>query len=253
MTPTIDISSDVGERPDDAGFADDLELLDVVSSANVACGGHAGDRASMRGLCAAAVARGVAVGAQVSYVDRDGFGRRRLDVSSRVLTAQLRAQWEDLAEAAEEANTRVAYLRPHGALYNAALTDETVATAVLNAAPADVAVLCLAGTALARLAEARGHKVVTELFADRAIDAQGLLVPRGQPRSVIHDAADVHLRLLDWLSTGHLTSIDGARVRVRARSICIHSDTPGALAAARAVRATVEAAGARVATFATDS
>lgn len=246
----LDISSDVGERPDDPqGLRDDLALLDVVSSANVACGGHAGDHISMRIICEAAVARGVAIGAQVSYLDREGFGRRRLDVTGEQLTLQVGEQWTDLHEAAEAAGAAIAYLRPHGALYNAALVDDAVAAAVLDAVPPRTPVLCLAGTALARLAEARGHPVTTEIFADRAVTEQGLLVPRTHPKAVIHDANEVERRLVSWIGTGRLHTLDGTPVSFEARSICIHSDTPGAVEAARRIRRVVERAGARVTPF----
>ena len=249
---SVDLSSDVGERPGDAGLADDFALLALVTSANVACGGHAGDRTSMRIICEAAVTKGVAIGAQVSYVDREGFGRRRLDVPHATLVEQLREQWGELAEAARAAGGHAAYMRPHGALYNAALVDVHVASAVVDATPAGLPVLCLAGTALAAVAEARGHPVAPEIFADRAVTDEGLLVPRGTPGAVIDDPEHVAARLTSWLHTGHLTSHSGGRVSVAARSICVHSDTPGAVQAAAQVRAALLAAGARLSAFARD-
>lgn len=245
----VDISSDVGERRGSEGLAADIALLEVISSANVACGGHAGDTASMLALTEAAAARGVAIGAQVSYVDRAGFGRRRLEVPGATLTEQLREQWGALADAAAAAGASVAYMRPHGALYNAALVDEDVALAVLDATPAITPVLCVGGTALARAAAARGHAVVAEIFADRAITSDGLLVPRGEPGAVIDDPDVVAERITAWLHTGELIARDGAAVAVSARSICVHSDTPGSEVAAARLRVTILSAGARVAPF----
>lgn len=248
---SVDLSSDVGERPGTSGLAADAELMTTVSSANVACGGHAGDAATMRALCDLAVQQHVAVGAQVSYVDRAGFGRRRINISTNVLIAQLQQQWGDLADAAATAGTRVTYMRPHGALYNAALVDDSIAAAVVAATPPGTPVLCLAGTALARVAAAAGHPVVPEMFADRAVTAQGLLVSRSEPNSVLTDPNAVTTRLSAWLQTGHLTSHDGHRVRMWAQSICIHSDTPDAIVSARRIRMLVESHGVTVAPFVT--
>ncbi|MCB9413148.1 MAG: 5-oxoprolinase subunit PxpA [Actinobacteria bacterium] len=249
----VDLSSDVGERPGAAGMAEDFALLEVITSANVACGGHAGDRRSMRTICEVAVGNGVAIGAQVSYVDREGFGRRRLNIAPATLTEQLREQWGELAEEAGSAGGQVAYMRPHGALYNAALVDAEVATAVLDATPPGTPVLCLAGTVLAELATRRGHPVAPEIFADRAVTDAGLLVPRGTPGAVLEDPDHVADRLAEWLRTGHLTSHSGTQVAVAARSICLHSDTPGAVAAARKLRETLVAAGAALRPFADTS
>lgn len=246
----FDLSSDVGERPGAEGLAADADLLRIVTSANVACGGHAGDAESMAMLCVLAVEHGVAIGAQVSYADREGFGRRRISVAVSVLVEQLRDQWGLLAEAAAAAGTRIAYLRPHGALYNTALVDAQTSEAVLDAAPPATPVLCLAGTALAAAAQRRGNPVTAEIFADRAITSEGLLAPRDRPGAVIADPAAVRARLVQWAATGTLTAVDGSQVRITAESICIHSDTPGALAAAGQLRAALEAAGAIIRPFA---
>ena len=247
----IDLSSDVGERPGHVGLAADQELLSVISSANVACGGHAGDAASMRALCEIAAERDVAVGAQVSFVDRESFGRRHLDVPPDRLTEQVTAQWEALASAAEAAGTAVHYLRPHGALYNAALTDHDVAEAVVAAVPAGTPVLCLGGTALANVAAASGMPVVAEIFADRAITDEGLLVPRAQAGAVIVDPVTITARLRTWLATGAMRSISGRVVEMSADSVCVHSDTPGSFEAVRRLRRALERDGAIIAPFAT--
>lgn len=246
---TIDLSSDVGERPGREGLAADDELLSVITSANVACGGHAGDETSMRALCRAAAARGVAVGAQVSFVDRESFGRRHLDVPTRQLTEQVADQWAALAHAAHAAGTSVHYLRPHGALYNAALSDHAVAEAVVAAVPPGTPVLCVGRTALAEVAAAAGHPVVAEIFADRAITDEGLLVSRAQPGAVIVDPVMIVARLRTWLATGAMRSVSGRVVEIPAQSVCVHSDTPGALAAVRQLRRALERDGARIAPF----
>ena len=247
---SVDLNSDVGERPGPAGLAADAALLACVSSANVACGGHAGDTSTMRVLCELAVSNGVAIGAQVSYVDREGFGRRRVDIAVDVLVAQLQEQWGELADAAHAAGTQVSYMRPHGALYNAALVDDTIAATVVAATPPGTPVLCLAGTSLARAAAGAGHPVVSEIFADRAVTADGLLVSRSEPGSVLADPRAIAERIGGWLRTGHLTSHDGGQVRMWAQSICIHSDTPDAVTSARRIRMVVESHGVVVAPFA---
>lgn len=246
----VDLSSDVGERLGRDGLAADDDLLSVITSANIACGGHAGDSDTMRALCDIAAARGVAVGAQVSFVDRESFGRRHLDVPPAQLREQVAAQWYALARSAAAAGTSVHYLRPHGALYNAALTDHVVAEAVITAVPAGTPVLCVGGTALAEVAEAAGMRVVTEIFADRAITDEGLLVSRGQPGAVIVDPVAIVARLRTWLATGAMRSISGRVVKMPARSVCVHSDTPGSLEAVRLLRRALEQDGARIAPFA---
>ena len=246
----VDLSSDVGERPGREGLAADDHLLSVITSANVACGGHAGDAHSMQALCEIAAERGVTVGAQVSFVDRESFGRRHLEVPAAQLSEQVFAQWDALTQAAHIAGTSVRYLRPHGALYNAALSDHAVAEAVVTAVPAGTPVLCLGGTALARVAAAAGSPVVTEIFADRAITDDGLLVPRAQRGAVIVDPVVIVARLRTWLATGALRSIGGRVVAMPAQSICVHSDTPGAHAAVQQLRRALERDGVSIAPFA---
>jgi len=257
---TLDLNADLGEGVNgDADLTpaglDDL-LLRQVTSANVACGGHAGDDESMARVCCLAVDRGVAIGAQVSYVDRSGFGRTRLDVDHDTLVGQLLDQLEALRAHATAAGGRVGYLKAHGALYNVAATDADVARAVVDAVLSDAArtgaalpVLTLPGCALADLAAAQGIPVVGEAFADRAYTDQGLLVPRSQDGAVIDDEMAFVTRVVRLASTGLLTSIDGVDVSVRARSVCLHSDTPGAARAAALLRNALEAAGVAVAAF----
>lgn len=227
----IDLNADVAESPDD------LALLDVVTSANVCCGAYAGGEELMLDACERAVERGVVVGAQVGYPDREGFGRRPQDPTDDELVATLREQLDLLAEVADAVGTRVAYVKPHGALYNTVVHDERQAAAVVDAvAPYGLPLLGLPGAASLRLAAADGLQVVTEGFADRAYTPDGLLVPRSEPGAVLGDAAAVAGQAL--------------RLAPQVDSLCVHGDSPGALDLARVVRAALVEAGHEVAPFA---
>jgi UPF0271 protein len=253
MTTSIDLNADLGEGVRTATLDEvalDRALLGVVTSANVACGGHAGDDESMRRVCATAAARDVVVGAQVSYVDRAGFGRTRLEVAPDVLVAQLLAQLETLRGHARAAGTTVAYLKPHGALYNAAVEDSSVAEVVVETVLRDaestglaLPVVTLADGALARRAAARGVGVVAEAFADRAYTADGRLVPRHVPGAVLLDHDVVVERVLDMVLSGRVRSHEGTELEIRADSVCLHSDTDGAVELAHAITGGLRSAG----------
>jgi UPF0271 protein len=258
----IDLNADLGEGVSgDDGVSpaqlDDL-LLQEISSANVACGGHAGDARSMSRVCRTAVERGVAIGAQVSYVDRAGFGRTRIDVGRATLVRQLADQVAELREHASAVGGTVSYLKPHGALYNAAADDADVAAAVLEAVLVDsqehgqvpLPLLTLPGCALAAAAARHDVPFVTEAFVDRAYTRVGRLVPRATGGAVITDPDAVVRRALDLAIAGRITSIDGFVVDVDARSLCLHSDTPGSARTAALVRAALVGAGLTVAPFA---
>jgi UPF0271 protein len=222
----VDLNADLGEE-----VTDDAGLLAVVTSANVACGFHAGSPAVMRAVCEAAAARGVRVGAQVSYLDRAGFGRRRLDVAFDTLVAHVEEQVAILAEIAVAAGTRVTYVKPHGALYNRVVDDEEQAAAVL-AGSGDLPVLGLPGGTLLALAADAGRAAWHEAFPDRGYveTARGpRLAPRGEPGAVVTDPHEIARR-----AVGLAAAVD---------SVCVHGDGPHAVAAARAVRAALEAAG----------
>lgn len=227
----IDLNADVAESPDD------LALLDVVTSANVCCGAYAGSEELMLDACERAAERGVVVGAQVGYPDREGFGRRPQEPTDDELVATLREQLDLLAEVADAVGTRVAYVKPHGALYNTVVHDERQAAAVVDAvAPYGLLLLGLPGAASLRLAAADGLQVVTEGFADRAYTPDGLLVPRSESGAVLTDAASVADQAL--------------RLAPQVDSLCVHGDSPGALDLARAVRAALADAGHEVVAFA---
>ncbi|KFF97453.1 LamB/YcsF family protein [Streptomyces europaeiscabiei] len=249
---SIDLNADLGEGFGRWTLTDDEQLLSVVTSANVACGFHAGDAVTMRRVCELAAERGVRVGAQVSYRDLAGFGRRAMDVPPAELTAEVAYQIGALEVFARAAGTRVSYVKPHGALYNRVVHDEEQAAAVVAGvllADATLPVLGLPGSRLLELAERAGLPAVTEAFADRAYTDQGTLVPRGQEGAVITDADAVVERSLGLALSGTVVSRSGERVPVRARSLCLHGDTPGAVELARRVRAELTATGVRVEAF----
>ncbi|MEV5320774.1 5-oxoprolinase subunit PxpA [Streptomyces sp. NPDC052687] len=249
----IDLNADLGEGFGRWRLTDDEQLLTVVTSANVACGFHAGDAVTMRRVCELAVARGVTIGAQVSYRDLAGFGRRAMDVPPAELAAEVAYQIGALEVFARAAGSRVAYVKPHGALYNRVVRDERQAAAVVEGvllAGASLPVLGLPGSRLLELAGKAGLPAVPEAFADRAYTEEGTLVPRGQDGAVVTDPQAVEERSVGIARSGTVPSLAGTPVGVRARSLCLHGDTPGAVELARRVRRRLEAAGVRVEAFA---
>jgi UPF0271 protein len=221
----IDLNADLGE-----GVTDDAGLLAVVSSANLACGFHAGDEATMRQVCEAAARGGVVVGAQVSYRDRENFGRRHMEVDADVLTGWVAEQVELLRGVAASYGIEVAYLKPHGALYNRVVDDEDQAAAVLRGSGA-LPVLGLPGSAILRLAEQAGRVGVREGFPDRGYTAEGRLVPRDQPGALVEGAPDIAANAVEMARMGEV------------QSLCVHGDSPGAVEAARAAREALVEAG----------
>ena len=249
----MDLNSDLGESFGAWRMGDDAAMLDIVTSANVACGFHAGDPAGILETLRAAAARGVAVGAHVGYPDLVGFGRRNMDPTSRELVADVIYQIGALQGLAAAAGTRVVYVKPHGALYNTIAQDPRQAADVITALLAvdpGLVLLALAGSPLVDWARERGLRVVAEAFADRAYTPAGALVSRREPGAVLHDPAQVAERMLDLVRTGEITAIDGSRVRLQADSICVHGDSPGAVSMARALRQAFESAGVALAPFA---
>lgn len=246
----IDLNADVGERPD--ALEDDHEILRSLTSANIACGFHAGTAETMRVLCEAAVELDVSVGAHLSYLDREGFGRRDMNVPATLLAAQVHEQLETLQRAAATAGTAVGYVKPHGALYNRCQYDAVQAIAVA-AAVADLdpslRMLCQPHSALAAAAREYGLEPVAEGFADRLYLSDGSLSPRSGGSGVLdHDAAVA--QALSLATRAVVTAGDGAHVNLTVRSLCIHSDTPGAAALAAELRAALTAAGLSVEAFA---
>jgi UPF0271 protein len=249
----VDLNADLGESYGRWTLGDDASMLEVVTSANVACGFHAGDPTTLFEVCRAAAAAGVAVGAQVGYHDLVGFGRRFVDVAPADLTADVVNQIGALDALARAAGTRVTYVKPHGALYHAVSTHEGQARAVVDALVGldpGLALLGLPGSALLRRAGAAGVRTVLEAFADRAYRADGSLVPRGEPGAVLHDPEEVAARAVRMVVEGVVVAEDGTGLRLAPESICVHGDSPGAVSMATAVHDALEAAGVRVAPFA---
>lgn len=249
----IDLNADLGESFGAWRLGDDEALLHIVTSANLACGFHAGDPLTIRRTCALAVAGGVTIGAQVSYQDLAGFGRREMVVPPEELEAGILYQIAAVDGVARAEGGQVRYVKPHGALYNRAVWDPVQAEAVVAAVRSydrGLPVLTLPGSALAAAAGAAGLGVIGEAFADRAYNADGTLVPRGLPGAVLTDPGAVAARVTSLVTTGTVIAADGAAVRLAARSLCVHGDTPGAVTLARAVRAAIEAAGVELASFA---
>ena len=252
-SPVIDLNADLGESFGAWRLGDDEALLALVTSANIACGFHAGDPLTIRRACAGAIARGVTIGAQVSYRDLAGFGRREMTVPADELTAEILYQIAALDGIARAEGGKVSYVKPHGALYNRAITDPVQAAAIAAAVRAydgGLPLLTLPGGEAARAAGAVGLAVVAEAFADRAYQSDGTLVPRGQPGAVLTDPGIVAARAVAMATSYVVTSVTGAEIAVRPRSVCIHGDTDGAVMLARTVRRALQDAGVRVAPFA---
>ncbi|HMO47130.1 MAG TPA: 5-oxoprolinase subunit PxpA [Rubrivivax sp.] len=249
----MDLNSDLGESFGAWRMGDDAGILPLVTSANVACGFHAGDPAGILETLIHAVANGVAVGAHVAYPDLVGFGRRNMDPSSRELVADVIYQIGALQGLAAAAGTRVGYVKPHGALYNTIAHDARqagdVITAILEIDPGLV-LMGLAGSPLLRQAQQRGLKTAAEAFADRAYTDDGALLSRREPGAVLHDAEAVAERMLRLVQTGEIESAAGRRVRLQVDSICVHGDSPGAVAMARRVRERLQGAGVALRPFA---
>lgn len=248
--PRIDLNADVGESYGPWTLGEDARLLPVLTSANVACGFHAGDPATLVRTCRGAVAHGVAIGAHVGYADLAGFGRRFLDVSPDDLYADVLYQIGALDGIARSVGGRVAYVKPHGALYHATVAHRGQAEALVAAVRAcrrELAVLGPAGSALLAEAGAAGLATVREVFADRGYAADATLVPRGHPDALVTDTEQVAARVVHMVTHGWVAAVDGTPVDVAADSVCVHGDTPGAVDLAIAVRAALQDAGALVA------
>lgn len=247
MVNTIDLNSDLGEIPAQRDV--DIALLSVVTSANIACGGHAGDEASMREMAWAAAERGVAIGAHPSYPDREGFGRAEMAIGERELEETLREQIQSLESVVREAGSELSHVKPHGALYHAAMHKRSVAEAIARAVVAVDAKLVLVGLAGApgmTWWREMGLRATAEGFADRVYAPDGALTPRSVKGSLITDAgkaADQAVRMARGLG---VIASDGSVISHHAQTICVHSDTPGALDVAIAVRRGLESAGVRV-------
>jgi UPF0271 protein len=249
---TIDLNSDIGESFGRWELGDDKAMLDLVTSANIACGFHAGDPSTIARTARWSVERDVRIGAQVAYRDLAGFGRRFVDASRTELTDDVVYQIGGLQALAAAAGGGVTYVKPHGALYNTAVHHEEHAQAVVDAVAAvdpDLALLGLPGSRLLELGEERGLRVVREAFADRGYTPQGTLVSRREPGAVLHDPDAVAARVLTMVTDGVVQAADGSTVSIDVDSVCVHGDSPAAVAMATAVRAALLAEGVEVEPF----
>jgi UPF0271 protein len=243
---TIDLNSDLGEGFGPWTMGDDAAMLSVVSSANIACGGHAGDPETMYTTCCTAAEHGVVIGAHPSYLDREGFGRRIIPMHPNEIGRMVVTQIGALAAIARLAGTEVRYVKPHGALGNLAAADATVAAAIVDAVHAafpTLAILAISGTQLEVVARGAGVEVYSEIFADRAYQPNGQLVPRSQPGAVIEDAGYAAQRLLEFAQSGRMAVMGSNPIELAADSICVHGDTPGAVDMARHIRAELVSSG----------
>ncbi|RKE79192.1 5-oxoprolinase subunit PxpA [Rhizobium sp. AG855] len=248
----IDLNSDLGESYGAWAMGDDEAMLSIVSSANVACGFHAGDPLGILKTVQAAAKQGVSIGAHVSYPDRVGFGRRDMDVTSAELTADVIYQIGAIKGVAAAAGVTVGYVKPHGALYNRIAHDPKQGQAVIDGIKAidpNLVLMGLAGAPILALAQKSGLKTVAEAFADRAYTPEGELVSRREAGSVLHDPDLIARRMLQLAREGTLEAIDGSTIKVDAQSICVHGDSPGAVAIAREIRRAFETDGIAVRSF----
>ncbi|WP_314212368.1 5-oxoprolinase subunit PxpA [Pseudarthrobacter equi] len=250
---SIDLNSDVGESFGRWTLGDDAAMFSSVSSANVACGFHAGDPTVIRRTCRNAAEAGVVIGAHVGYRDLAGFGRRFLDISPGELADDVVYQIGALQALAAAEGTKVRYVKPHGGLYNAIVSHTAQARAVVDAVKSvdpGLPILGLPGSEVLRLAEEAGMRAVTEAFADRAYNPDGTLVSRTQPGAVLHDPAEVAEHVLRMATEQSVRTIDGSILKIRAESICVHGDSPGAVAMATAVKSALADAGISIGAFA---
>ena len=246
----IDLNADLGEAYGPWAMGDDAAMLGLVTSANIACGGHAGDPETMFRTLTLARERGVTVGAHPGYADPQGFGRRVIPMAPEEIGRMVAAQVGALQGVAALAGVPVRYVKPHGALANLAADDRAVAGAIVAAVAASgLAVLAISGTELETVAREAGVTVFSEVFADRAYLPNGRLVPRSQPGAVLHEARAAADRLIGFLETGLMPVMGGDPLRLAVQSVCVHGDTPGAVAMARDLRARLAAAGVTVAPF----
>jgi len=250
--PAIDLNADLGEGFGVWRLGDDDAMLGVVTSANVACGFHAGDPVGLLRVCRSAAERGVRIGAQVSYRDLAGFGRRYIDVAAEDLVADVVYQIGALQAIAHASGSVVSYVKPHGALYNTIVTNSEQGAAVAEAVrlvDATLPVLGMAGSAFFDEAARRGLRTVAEAFADRAYRPDGGLVAHREPGAVLQDTAAIAERVATMVATGRVTAVDGTDIPVSVESVCVHGDSPGAVQIASAVRDRLTAAGTEIKAF----
>ena len=250
--PTVDLNADLAEGYGVWELGDDDAMLDIVTSANLACGFHAGNPVGLARTCRAAAQRGVRIGAQVGYFDLAGFGRRRIEVDPAELIADVIYQIGAIQALARAGGSALGYVKPHGALYNTIVVDRDQARAVAHAVhtvdPA-LPVLGLAGSVFFEEAARVGLRTVAEAFADRAYRPDGTLLPRGEAGAVLHDPGEIARRVLTMVTTGQIAAVDGSAIPIEVESVCVHGDSPRAVQIATEVRRQLLDAGIDVAAF----
>ena len=249
---SVDLNADLAEGYGVWELGDDAAMLDIVTSANLACGFHAGNPVGLARTCYAAARRGVRIGAQVGYFDLAGFGRRQIEVAPAELTADVIYQIGALQALARAAGSVLGYVKPHGALYNTVVTHREQARAVAEAVCAvdpGLPVLGLAGSVFFEEANRLGLRTVAEAFADRAYQPDGKLLPRNQNGAILHDPDQIAYRVLTMVESGTVTAVDGTVIPVEVESVCVHGDSPGAVRIAGAVRDRLLTSGVGLAAF----
>ncbi len=237
----IDFNCDLGE-----GCGDDAAIVPWISSASIACGGHAGDQASMRMAIALCRQQGVAIGAHPSFEDRQHFGRRELAITADAIHAQVRRQIAALASACAQGDVQMSHVKPHGALYNIAARDPDVAEAIVDAVrshDASLVLYALSGSALACAGETAGLHVAHEVFAERRYEADGTLTPRGTPGAVVEEIGDAITQVRMMLDHGQVTARTGESIAIRVDTICLHGDRKDAPGFARRLHETLVSSG----------
>lgn len=251
-TRTVDLNADLGEGFGVWQLGDDDAMLGIVTSANVACGFHAGDAATLARTCRLAAERGVRIGAQVSYRDFAGFGRRFIDVPQEELAADVMYQIGALSALAKAAGSTVSYVKPHGALYNAVVTHREQARAVaeaVHAVDSELPLLGLAGSVLFEAAADLGLRTVAEAFADRSYRPDGQLVSRRERNAVLSDPDEIADRVISMVTAGRVAAVDGSTIPITVESVCVHGDSEGAVQIATAVRTRLLAEGVDLSPF----
>ncbi|NLC37371.1 MAG: LamB/YcsF family protein [Alcaligenaceae bacterium] len=249
MTLSIDLNCDMGESFGPWVMGSDAEVLPLVTSANIACGFHAGDPGIMRKTVAAAIGNGVAIGAHPGLPDLSGFGRRNMDITPQQAYDLVVVQVGALAATAASQGARLHHVKAHGALYNMAVRDMSLARALAQAVhdiDPTLIFYALASSDMARVAEEVGLVVAHEVFADRSYQGDGSLTPRSRPDAMIEDPQQSIRQVLRMVQEGRVAAVDGTDVEVRADTLCIHGDQPGAVVFAKAIRAALQEAGIQV-------
>ena len=245
----IDLNCDLGESFGRYTLGDDTAMMELITSANVACGFHAGDPMVMQRTVSLAIAHGVNIGAHPGYPDLQGFGRRTLSMTQEELRAMILYQLGALQSFARTIGVPLRHVKPHGALYNTAARDESVAEAIAQAVldfDPSLMLLTLPGSTLAQAARALGLRVAREGFADRAYQADGTLVPRSHPNALITDAATVAARAVRMVTQHKVTAVTGEEISMQVETLCVHGDTPDAMGITQAVRQALEGTGVRI-------